>query len=336
MSSSKGVFEIGFQPDVQHQDAPGTQSKLGPAPAIDQVPDGKGGAKLYQAAGKLKDKKAVITGGDSGIGQSTAVLFAMEGADVFFTYLASEKKDADETVRLVEAKGRKAYAYEADLKAKETCKKVIEAALEKLGAINILFNNHAYQMVQENILSLPEEQWENTFATNIHREFSFSLSFSFSFFSSFSYSYVLTSLCCPTSLTVFCFAAFFYLSKYVLPHMTQGDTIINNASINAYIGRPDLLDYTSTKGAIVSFTRGLSNQFVAKGIRVNAVAPGPVWTPLIPSTMSTDAIKQFTSPMGRPGQPSEIATCVVFLASTDSFQLSGQVIHANGGVIVNG
>ncbi|EMF08592.1 NAD(P)-binding protein [Sphaerulina musiva SO2202] len=298
MSSSKGVFEIGFQPDVQHQDAPGTQSKLGPAPAIDQVPDGKGGAKLYQAAGKLKDKKAVITGGDSGIGQSTAVLFAMEGADVFFTYLASEKKDADETVRLVEAKGRKAYAYEADLKAKETCKKVIEAALEKLGAINILFNNHAYQMVQENILSLPEEQWENTFATNIH--------------------------------------PFFYLSKYVLAHMTQGDTIINNASINAYIGRPDLLDYTSTKGAIVSFTRGLSNQFVAKGIRVNAVAPGPVWTPLIPSTMSTDAIKQFTSPMGRPGQPSEIATCVVFLASTDSFQLSGQVIHANGGVIVNG
>lgn len=298
MSSSKGVFEIGFQPDVQHQDAPGTQSKLGPAPAIDQVPDGKGGAKLYQAAGKLKDKKAVITGGDSGIGQSTAVLFAMEGADVFFTYMASEKKDADETVRLVEAKGRKAYAYEADLKAKETCKKVIEAALEKLGAINILFNNHAYQMVQENILSLPEEQWENTFATNIH--------------------------------------PFFYLSKYVLPHMTQGDTIINNASINAYIGRPDLLDYTSTKGAIVSFTRGLSNQFVAKGIRVNAVAPGPVWTPLIPSTMSTDAIKQFTSPMGRPGQPSEIATCVVFLASTDSFQLSGQVIHANGGVIVNG
>lgn len=171
MSSSKGVFEIGFQPDVQHQDAPGTQSKLGPAPAIDQVPDGKGGAKLYQAAGKLKNKKAVITGGDSGIGQSTAVLFAMEGADVFFTYMASEKKDADETVRLVEAKGRKAYAYEADLKAKETCKKVIEAALEKLGAINILFNNHAYQMVQENILSLPEEQWENTFATNIHREF---------------------------------------------------------------------------------------------------------------------------------------------------------------------
>lgn len=118
--------------------------------------------------------------------------------------------------------------------------------------------------------------------------------------------------------------------------MQEGDTIINNASINAYIGRPDLLDYTSTKGAIVAFTRGLSNQFVGKGIRVNAVAPGPVWTPLIPATMNDDAIKQFSSPMGRPGQPSEIATCVVFLASTDSQQLSGQTIHANGGVIVNG
>ena len=170
MSSSKGVFEIGFQPDVQHQDAPGSQDKLGPAPAIDQIPDGKGGAKLYQAAGKLKGQKALITGGDSGIGRSTAVLFAMEGADVFFTYLASEKKDADETVRLVEEKGQKAYAYEADLTAKETCKKVIDTALEKLGAINILFNNHAFQMVQENILSLPEEQWEKTFATNIHRK----------------------------------------------------------------------------------------------------------------------------------------------------------------------
>lgn len=136
----------------------------------------------------------------------------------------------------------------------------------------------------------------------------------------------------PVNIT----SAFFYLSKYVLPHMNQGDTIINNASINAYIGRPDLLDYTSTKGAIVAFTRGLSNQFVHKGIRVNAVAPGPVWTPLIPATMNDEAIKQFTSPMGRPGQPSEIATCVVFLASTDSSQLSGQTIHANGGAIVNG
>lgn len=128
----------------------------------------------------------------------------------------------------------------------------------------------------------------------------------------------------------------YYLAKYLLPQMKKGDTIINNASINAYIGRPDLLDYTSTKGAIVSFTRGLSNQYVSKGIRVNAVAPGPVWTPLIPATMKHEAQDQFTAPMGRPSQPSEIATCFVFLASTDSSSISGQTIHANGGVIVNG
>lgn len=130
--------------------------------------------------------------------------------------------------------------------------------------------------------------------------------------------------------------AFFYLSKYTLPHMKKGDVIINDASINAYIGRPDLLDYTSTKGAVVSFTRGLANQWVDKGIRVNAVAPGPVWTPLVVATMSKEALEQFTSPMGRPAQPSEIASCVVFLASSDSSMLSGQVIHCNGGVIVNG
>jgi NAD(P)-dependent dehydrogenase (short-subunit alcohol dehydrogenase family) len=129
---------------------------------------------------------------------------------------------------------------------------------------------------------------------------------------------------------------YFFLAKYVLPQMKPGDTIINNASINAYIGRPDLLDYTSTKGAIVSFTRGLSNQFVSKGIRVNALAPGPVWTPLIPATMTDEAQKSFTSPMGRPSQPSEIATCVVFLASKDSSSISGQTIHCNGGVVVNG
>jgi NAD(P)-dependent dehydrogenase (short-subunit alcohol dehydrogenase family) len=147
-------------------------------------------------------------------------------------------------------------------------------------------------------LSSHRDQWEKTFATNIH--------------------------------------PFFYLSKYALPHMKSGSTIINNASINAYIGRPDLLDYTSTKGAIVAFTRGLSNQVVGKGIRVNAVAPGPIWTPLVPSTMSEGAMKEFTSPMGRPGQPSEVATCVVFLASTDSSFISGQTIHCNGGVVVNG
>ncbi|KAF7188835.1 putative oxidoreductase C4H3.08 [Pseudocercospora fuligena] len=298
MSSDKKQFESGFQPEVQHHDVPGKQKDMDPSPSIEYVPTPEGGYKLYQAAGKLKDRKALITGGDSGIGRATAVLFAMEGADSFITYLPEEKEDAEETKKLVEKYGRKCFTYEANLKGQDACKKVAEQALKQLGHVNILFNNHAYQMVKNDITELSEDQWLHTFDTNIH--------------------------------------PFFFLSKYLIPHMKRGDTIINNASINAYIGRPDLLDYTSTKGAIVSFTRGLSNQFVSKGIRVNAVAPGPVWTPLIPATMGEEQQKQFTSPMGRPGQPSEIATCLVFLASTDSSQLSGQTIHANGGVIVNG
>ncbi|KAK4549946.1 hypothetical protein LTR36_005247 [Oleoguttula mirabilis] len=298
MSSDKSQFDIGFQPPVQQQEPPGLQKELDPQPSTEYVPTPDGGYKLYQAAGKLKDRKAVITGGDSGIGRATATLFAMEGADVLIAYLPQEEEDAQETVKLVEKYGRKCYTFAADLKDKNNCKKLVEEAMSKLGAINILFNNHAYQMMTTDIHDLSEEQWDLTFATNIH--------------------------------------PFFYISKAALPHMKKGDTIINDASVNAYIGRPDLLDYTSSKGAIVAFTRGLSNQFVGKGIRVNALAPGPVWTPLVASTMTEEAIKQFTSPMGRPAQPSEIATCAVFLASTDSAQLSGQTIHCNGGVIVNG
>ncbi|KAF1820351.1 short-chain dehydrogenase/reductase-like protein SDR [Dissoconium aciculare CBS 342.82] len=298
MSSTKSPFQIGWQPEVQHQPLPGKESDLDPQPIYDHVPTWDGGSKLYQAAGKLEGRKAVITGGDSGIGRSTAILFAMEGADSLIAYLESEEKDAQETKKQVEKYGRKCFLFPTDLRKKENCDKVIDEALHKLGAVNILFNNHAYQMMKETILEISDEQWLNTFDTNIH--------------------------------------PFFYLSKAVLPHMKQGDTIINNASINAYIGRPDLLDYTSTKGAIVSFTRGLSNQFVGKGIRVNAVAPGPVWTPLIPSTMTDKAIKEFTAPCGRPAQPSEIATVIVFLASTDSSQISGQTIHPNGGTVVNG
>lgn len=315
MSADKSQFDIGHQPNVQHQKFPGTQEDLDPAPATEYVPNPDGGYKLYQAAGKLKDKKALITGGDSGIGRATAVLFAMEGADSFIAYLPEEQKDAEATKEQVEKYGRKCHLHATNLKGMDNCKKVVDEALKQMGAINILFNNHAYQMMTKDISEVSEEQWLHTFDTNIHREPQIAL------FSN-------PMLTIPT--------AFFFLSKYTLPHMKKGDAIINNASVNAYIGRPDLLDYTSTKGAIVAFTRGLSNQFVGKGIRVNAVAPGPVWTPLIPSTMTDDAIKQFSSPMGRPGQPSEIGACVVFLASTDSSQLSGQTIHCNGGVIVNG
>jgi NAD(P)-dependent dehydrogenase (short-subunit alcohol dehydrogenase family) len=246
----------------------------------------------------LQGKNALITGGDSGIGRAIAILFAMEGAISTIAYLPDEEKDAQETKRRVGEVGGKCYLHSTDLTTQANCQKLVDAALEKMGSVNILVNNAAYQMMKKDISELDYEQWHKTFDTNIH--------------------------------------PFFYLSKMLLPQMKRGDTIINNASINAYIGRPDLLDYTSTKGAIVSFTRGLANQQMSKGVRVNAVAPGPVWTPLVPSTMNDEAQQQFTSPMGRPGQPSEIATCFVFLASQDSSLISGQTLHPNGGVIVNG
>ncbi|KAI0445961.1 short chain dehydrogenase [Xylaria telfairii] len=295
---SDSQFKEGHSIPVTHQEFPGKEHKMPLQAQYDTLPTDDGGYQKYRPAGKLEGKKALITGGDSGIGRATAILFAMEGADSLIAYLSDEEKDARETKRLVEANGRKCYLHATDLTNKNNCKKVVGEAVKAMGRVNILFNNAAYQMMINDINDLSEDQWIHTFNTNIH--------------------------------------PYFYLAKYVLPQMKPGDTIINNASINAYIGRPDLLDYTSTKGAIVSFTRGLSNQFCSKGIRVNAVAPGPVWTPLIPSTMNNEAQKSFTSPIGRPSQPSEIATCVVFLAAKDSSSISGQTIHCNGGVIVNG
>jgi NAD(P)-dependent dehydrogenase (short-subunit alcohol dehydrogenase family) len=197
---------------------------------------------LYKAAGKLEGKKAIITGGGSGIGRAIgraiAILFAMEGADSLIIYLPEEEKDARETQQHVEKHGKKCRLLAMDIRSKENCQKVVDTALAQMGRINILVNNAAYQMMQNSIFDVSYEQWHKTFDTNIH--------------------------------------PFFYLSKMALPHMKFGDTTINNASINAYIGRPDLLDYTTTKGAIVSFTRALGNQFVGKGIRVNAVCPGPI------------------------------------------------------------
>jgi len=298
MTEKPSQFKPGYKIPVGNQDPPGLQADLTERPVSQHVPTEDGGYQLYKAAGKLDGKKALITGGDSGIGRAIAILFAMEGADCCIAYLPDEETDAQETQKEVEERGRNCCLFSADLKDKTKCKELVSTALREMGAINILVNNHAYQMQVEDIQDLSEEQWEQTFDTNIH--------------------------------------PFFYLSKYTLPHMKRGDTIINNASINAYVGRPDLLDYTSTKGAVVSFTRGLSNQYVGRGIRVNAVAPGPVWTPLIPYSMDRKTQEEFTSPMGRPSQPSEIACCFVFLASTDSSCISGQVIHANGGVVVNG
>jgi len=291
-------FEQGWQPKVSHQDLPGSQDEL-PHEALEEyLPGSDGKPALYLAAGKLKGKNALITGGDSGIGRATGILFAMEGvSQIMISHLPEEKKDAESAKEKMEklSKGQtKVHTFEADLTDRAVCKKLAETAVSTMGSVNILFNNAAFQqMVQDPIKDLSEDQWVKTFNTNIH--------------------------------------PFFFLAKYLVPQMKPGDTIINNASINAYIGRPDLLDYTSTKGAIVSFTRGLANSLVTTGIRVNAVAPGPVWTPLIPATMDDDAQKEFTAPIGRPSQPSEIATCVVFLASNDSSSVVGQVIHCNGG-----
>lgn len=297
--TDKGQFEQGHEIPVQHQEKPGLESKLGPKPESEKLPTDDEGYQLYKAAGKLEGKKAFITGGDSGIGRATAILFAMEGADSFIVYLPEEQEDAEETKKRVEKYGRKCHLFATDVKEAKNCKTAVDKAIEAMGKINILFNNAAFQQVVEDpIKDLTEEHWLHTFNTNIH--------------------------------------PFWFLAKYVVPQMSKGDTIINNASINAYIGRPDLLAYTSTKGAITAFTRGLSNVLLEKGIRVNQIAPGPVWTPLVASTMSTEAQKEFTSPMGRPSQPSEIASCVVFLASADSSSVLGQTIHCNGGVIVNG
>jgi NAD(P)-dependent dehydrogenase (short-subunit alcohol dehydrogenase family) len=233
----------------------------GPDPVNDQLPTDEGGYQLYKAAGKLAGKKALITGGDSGIGRAVAILYAMEGAESTIVYTPEEQKDAEKTQGLVREKGGQLHLIQADLKSHQTCKNVVEKATQAMGRINILVLNHGFQMMKNTIAELSEEQWVKTFDTNIH--------------------------------------PFFYLSKYVLPQMKRGDTIITCASVNHYIGRPDLLDYTSSKGAIVAFTRGLSNQQIEHGIRVNCVCPGPIWTPLIPATMNDEAQKSFTSPMGK-------------------------------------
>jgi NAD(P)-dependent dehydrogenase (short-subunit alcohol dehydrogenase family) len=293
--ADKGHFEMGHNPPPSKQEFPGKEGKMPVEPKFEELPTPDGGSQPYLAAGKLKGKNAVITGGDSGIGRATAILFAMEGADSLIVYLPEEEKDAQDTKARVEHYGQKCHLLAIDITERENCKKVVEEAVKVFnGRIDILFNNAAYQMQCKDIKDLPDDQWVHTFNTNIH--------------------------------------SFFYITKYALPHMPiPGASIINNSSINAFKGNPGLLDYSATKGAILAFTRALSLQYVGKGLRVNCVAPGPVWTPLIPSTFDEEKQKSFQTPMGRPNQPSEVATCVVFLAGPDSSALSGQTIHCNGG-----
>jgi NAD(P)-dependent dehydrogenase (short-subunit alcohol dehydrogenase family) len=252
----------------------------------------------YRGSGKLEGKVALITGGDSGIGRSVAIFYAKEGADVAIMY-KSEQEDAEETKRLVEAQGKRCLTIAGDIGDEQVCQQAVQQVVKELGHLDILVNNAAEQHPQESIENITAEQLERTFRTNI-----FSM---------------------------------FFLTKAALPHLKEGSAIINTTSVTAYKGNPQLLDYSSTKGAIVAFTRSLSQSLVEKGIRVNGVAPGPIWTPLIPSTFPEEKVKSFGAqvPMQRAGQPEEVAPSFVFLASDDSSYMSGQILHPNGGEVVN-
>lgn len=275
----------------KQENQPGKEYKMKPKPKTDDV--------KYQGSNKLKNKIAIITGGDSGIGHAIAIFFAKEGADIVITYL-EEHKDAKKVQQQVKELGRQCLLIAGDVGKESFCKKVVDQTVKKFGRVDILINNAAEQHPQKSIEGISEKQLVQTFRTNI-----------------FSY---------------------FFMIKAALPHMKKGSVIINTTSITAYKGSDHLIDYSSTKGAIVSLTRSLSESLIKKGIRVNAVAPGPVWTPLIPASFSQKHIKEFGEnvPMGRAGQPEEIAPSFVFLASDDASYISGQVIHCNGGVIVNG
>ncbi len=253
----------------------------------------------YRGAGKLEGKVALITGGDSGIGRAVAVHFAAEGADVFVAYL-NEHEDAQETKRLVEGYGRKCEIFPGDLGVERKAIEAVEECVARLGGLDVLVNNAAEQHPQKDVADISEEQLVQTFTTNI-------------------------------------FAQFFTV-KAALQHLKEGSAIINTTSVTNYQGSPSLVDYASTKGAIVAFTRSLAGSLIEKGIRVNAVAPGPIWTPLIPSTFPPEEVASFGSdtPMKRAGEPAEVATCYVFLASEDASYMAGQVLHPNGGEIVNG
>ncbi|MBW4537911.1 MAG: SDR family oxidoreductase [Myxacorys chilensis ATA2-1-KO14] len=253
----------------------------------------------YTGSNKLLNNVALITGGDSGIGRAVSIFFAKEGADVAIVYL-NEHDDAKETVRLVEQEGRQCLAIAGDVGDEAFCKQAVQKTIDQFEHLDILVNNAAEQHPQNNIEDITAEQLERTFRTNIF--------------------------------------AMFFMTKAAMPHLQSGSKIINTTSVTAYQGNSTLLDYSSTKGAIVAFTRSLSQSLVEKGIRVNGVAPGPIWTPLIPSTFPEDKVKSFGQqvPMQRAGQPEEVAPSYVFLASDDSSYMTGQILHPNGGNVVNG
>ncbi len=279
-----------LRPEQEQARQPGIESEMDPKPVFE---------KKDVPVGKLIDRVAIITGGDSGIGRAVAVAFASEGANVVIAYF-DEHEDAALTQKHVQEYGRKAVLVPGDVTDEKHCAAIVEKAVDTFGRLDIVVNNAAVQYPQKNLEDITAEQLQKTFATNIFSQF--------------------------------------YLTKAALPHLREGAAIINTTSVTAYRGSGHLIDYASTKGAIVSFTRSLASTLAEKKIRVNAVAPGPIWTPLIPATFDAEHVKSFGSdvPLKRAGEPVEVASSYVFLASDDASYMTGQVLHPNGGEIVNG
>ncbi|MDC2961017.1 SDR family oxidoreductase [Streptomyces gilvifuscus] len=276
------------QPDFPSQDQP-HPGWTGP---MDPPPDHGEGS--YRGSGRLADRKAVVTGGDSGIGRAVCLAFAREGADVLFTYLEDEKDEARETARLVEEAGQRALPVACDIREEDNCRALVDQAVGEFGRIDVLVNNAAYQMSQpDGIEAISTEQFDRVLRTNLY--------------------------------------GMFWLTKFAVPHIPEGGSVINSTSVQAYKPSPHLLDYAMTKGAIVTFTQGLAQTLIDRGIRVNAVAPGPVWTPLIPATMPDTAEFGKQSPIGRPAQPAEMAPAYVFLASQEASFITAEIVNATGG-----
>lgn len=275
-----------------HEQAyPGTGSRMTPEPDY--------GEHTYRGSGRLNGRKAIITGGDSGIGRAIALAFAREGADVLISYLPEEELDARKTTELIEKAGKQAVAIAGDIRSESHCQKIVDDAVHNFGRIDVLVNNAAYQMSQpEGLLAISSDQLDRTFTTNLN--------------------------------------AMFWLCKAAVPHMNPGASIINTSSIQAFQPSPELIDYAATKAAIVNFTKGLSNDLIRRGIRVNSIAPGPVWTPLIPATMSDDKVSSFGRqvPLGRAAQPAELAPAFVFFASQESSYITGEILGVTGGQLL--
>jgi NAD(P)-dependent dehydrogenase (short-subunit alcohol dehydrogenase family) len=277
---------------AQHQSQqPGIEQEMTPKPETIR--------QNYRGSGKLEGKTALITGGDSGIGRAVAVHFAREGCDLAIVYKPEEQADAEQTLQMVEAEGRKCLLLPGDLREAAFCQSIVEQTVSQLGNLNVLVNNAAEQHPEGDFEDITDEHLLSTYQTNIF--------------------------------------SFFRVTRAALKHLQPGDCIINTTSVTAYRGSQELVDYSSTKGAITSFTRSLSKQLAEKGIRVNAVAPGPIWTPLIPATFDEEKVASFGKqvPLKRPGQPSEVAPAYVFLACEDASYFTGQVLHPNGGEVVN-